>query len=665
MKKGFAALIIALLFQHYGFTQSDSLNIYWKPNTEPTILKYILQRSVENSASFTTLMEVFHPDTQAVDKDLQLGKMYYYRLIAVDSLGIQSDYSDTVNAALPKITNTNFSFPGGVTSGLSVSDIVQDPDNSPGELNLTFSNLSNVQVSRSGNALQITPDPISFVGSASFQLRVEDLIGFWDQKNLLITFTSQSQFTLDIPDLEFLEDASVQIDLDTTYQDPDTAPDQMVWNFAPTQNLNVSFDSNTRVLTVSSKVANWFGSEDMIVSAQNSNGVIRSDTVRVTAIPVNDPPQLSVSTIYLNTQVSPWIIDLWDYVVDVDDPVSSLNFQFLNFQNFQFNFLSPDTPRVEIVAIGNPSAETGQLRVTDPQNASDQKPLTIQIITENTPPIIVNLNKIVTAEDSSVILNLNQFVVDSSNNAQDMRWEIESNNYVTAVYKQTDQTVRITPQKDWFGITTILFRVIDPLDEWDEKIIPVEVESRIDIRDFEASMSLADQATLSWKTDMPAICFFEYWLNLFDKQSMVTSAFPQTLHSVQLTDFSPDSAYSFRITAQDTSGKLTVLVDSVFVLRDMMQVNSQLIVFPNPVKIAAGASQVYVENLPAQARQFLLFNVLGEEVSRADFNGARMQRAQVDLSSLAGTALGSGYYIYMIRDENNRILKKGKLVVIR
>jgi len=165
------------------FSQTNLLHISWDANPEPDIYQYHLFRSVNDLSHFQFLNSTIHPDTQYTDTDaIQPGNFYGYTLTAVDSVGNMSDFSDTVTVGIPKISWDLSTIFNGRTTSFPLITILYDPDDQVSELIPSVSGLQHLRVQVNNDSLEITPDPITYIGQGSFSLRVDDSSGFWDIK---------------------------------------------------------------------------------------------------------------------------------------------------------------------------------------------------------------------------------------------------------------------------------------------------------------------------------------------------------------------------------------------------------------------------------------------------------------------------------------------------
>ena len=92
------------------YAGATSIDLSWTASTSGNISKYLIYRS--NSANATTLVDSTSGATMYADTDLTHGLTYYYRVKAVDSDGIKSDYSNEASTVLA----TKIGVPGDYSS---------------------------------------------------------------------------------------------------------------------------------------------------------------------------------------------------------------------------------------------------------------------------------------------------------------------------------------------------------------------------------------------------------------------------------------------------------------------------------------------------------------------------------------------------------------------
>ena len=160
--------------------------------------QYWLYRSVNNFNDFQIHEIVYHPDSTHTDADsIQPGNLYAYTLVAVDSAGNRSQFSDSVAVGLPKIELQLNDILNNETTYIPLNSFLYDPDHATSELNLTVSNQNNVYIQISNGNLLVTPDPYNYAGIAGFDLEVSDPMGFWDTSNILFVILQSSPSSID------------------------------------------------------------------------------------------------------------------------------------------------------------------------------------------------------------------------------------------------------------------------------------------------------------------------------------------------------------------------------------------------------------------------------------------------------------------------------------
>ncbi|MFC1476906.1 kelch repeat-containing protein [candidate division KSB1 bacterium] len=80
---------------------NESVDLVWNSATEPDILQYTIYRSQINNFTPSSLDSIgftLHPDTTYSDSSVTVGKIYYYKVSAIDSTYNISDFSSQVSA---------------------------------------------------------------------------------------------------------------------------------------------------------------------------------------------------------------------------------------------------------------------------------------------------------------------------------------------------------------------------------------------------------------------------------------------------------------------------------------------------------------------------------------------------------------------------------------
>lgn len=666
MKTLFLKIGLLFLLISLANAQTDSLNISWDANSEPDIHRYKLQRSINSLNSFEDFLTLNHPLTHAVDHSVEPGSLYAYRVAAIDSAGNMSLYTAPVAVGIPEITWQLSSLNTGENTTIPRSSFLNDPDNDAAELQLEISQEDHVSVTVQNESIVLSPSPVSYSGPASFVMRAEDPDELFDVKTVSFEFIEggSTVFIVEIPDITFDEDNDYPIALDSTVTHPNYPPEQISWSFMAGPDLNYSYNSSNRRVTIRSKIPNWNGSDRMIAVATAPDQSTAVDTFFVTIRPVNDPPQASIQSLFISPQ-SNNLFDLKLYADDVDNAPEELSWEFSGYSDFLIEWENEPEKIIKITPLNNAVSENGSFKVSDPAGASDTKQVTLNYVENNTPPHLTFPGEIILAEDSLIVLDLVNFVVDSTNTISELTWQFNTGSHLNAEYNPAEYKLRVWPDRDWFGESSLEFMVSDPFGSSDQQQIVVNVERRNDIENLAIQYQNSGEEFVTLRVEMPSTVEFTYWQDLSRIITVKLTNF-QTRHLFSLGQVVSNTTYHFNLNIYDEAGGTIAIVDSVFYTGALANSPSgqELIVYPNPIKTNKGQQEMIFANLPAETRKIVLYSLVGERVYEEDVSQQSSPEYRINIVNNEAD-FPSGLYIYMIRDESSRILGSGKIVVIR
>jgi len=646
--------------------QTDSLNISWDPNSEPDILRYKLQRSVNSTGNFEDFQITNHPLTHVADQSVEAGKLYAYRAAAIDSAGNMSLYTAPVSVGIPEIQWQLTTVTTGQNTTVPRSSFLSDPDNNVEDLQIQVSQENHVSITVQNANLILSPSPSNYTGPASFTLRAEDSDELYDLKAISFEFIEGSSivFVVEIPDAAFDEDGDFKIKMDTTVTHSNYAANEISWNFMAGPDLQYDYDASKREITIQSKLPNWFGSDQIIAIATAPDQTTEVDTFAVEIFSVNDPPQASIQNLFISPQ-SNNLFDLKLYVVDVDHTPEELTWEFLGYNDFSIEWYDEAGKIIKITPGSNAASETGSFRVSDPENASDTKQVTLTYVENNTPPHLTFQNEISMAEDSVIFLNLVNFVTDSTNTISELTWQFDVGPNLQVQHNPANHTLTIQPGRDWFGQSSIDITVSDPFGLSDQQQVGIVVENRNDIQALSIRNKAGGEISVNIQMEIPSTIDFRYWYNLYQVITISMVNF-QTQHSFNLYNIAPDTTYHFSLFIRDENGRSLSIDDSVFHTGASVSplAKTELIVYPNPVKTAGGHNEMIFTNLPEETKTICLYSILGERVFEEAL--AQPEATEHRINIVNNTVdFPSGLYIYMLRDEKAKVLESGKIAVIR
>jgi hypothetical protein len=137
----------------------------------------------------------------------------------------------------------------------------------------------------------------------------------------------------DLHDHFFNEDESIigAFDLDDYFTDSDGT-----YIFYSSGNISIIVNINENHTVDFYAPPDWHGSEYITIRATDNAGGLAEDTIMVSVIPVNDPPNISSVASQIGVKGKTWILDLTNYISDIDNELDSL-------------IISVDSPYVSVV----------------------------------------------------------------------------------------------------------------------------------------------------------------------------------------------------------------------------------------------------------------------------------------------------------------------------
>jgi hypothetical protein len=153
-------------------------------------------------------------------------------------------------------------------------------------------------------------------------IHVSDGIEIASQQILIIVTNDFSpELLIDLPDVSFNEDSVLEnaFILSDYFYDPDGDTLEYI-TFG--ESIIITINDN---LTVDFSVPeNWYGSEIITFRAIDPYGALAEDRISVIVVPVNDPTTLRSIPDQEKDEGDHWVLDLSQYIMDVDNNVSKL-----------------------------------------------------------------------------------------------------------------------------------------------------------------------------------------------------------------------------------------------------------------------------------------------------------------------------------------------------
>lgn len=453
---------VIFIFSGAALAQTSSLNVLWDANSEPDIQSYRVQRSV-NSASFTDLATVSHPQTEVTDTDVSPGNLYTYRVSAIDDEGNASAFSSPVAAGLPQVLTAGVVLASGASHNVSLATFLVDPDDDLSNLTLTISQENNLTASVQGGDIVIAPNPLTFTGNASFLLRAEDPSGFFDEQTVSVSFSDQVVFTVSIPGVDFDEDGNAELQMDNFVTHTGFNANEISWSFSGGDDLDINYNANNRTLTIQSDQANWFGQNSVSATATDPDQATASGNFTVTVNGVNDAPVANVPALNVTNDPDNNVFDLKPFASDVDNSTAELDWEFFGFNDFDFQWVNQSDKILRIVALSTPAAEQGFFRVFDPQNGADTVAVALNVANDPDLVLEISINDISFDEDNSLTLELADAIVNSDYAFNDLDWTFTEGANLGFSFDPDDRELMLfADDANWFGESFFTVTAIAP-----------------------------------------------------------------------------------------------------------------------------------------------------------------------------------------------------------
>ncbi len=208
------------------------------------------------------------------------------------------------------------------THSLDLTTYVSDVDNAPEDLTLSADDFPRTSVDGFTVSFLYLWAPSDY--SVAVLLSLSDGLAIDSQAIAVRVSNNRPPELINAIDpLQFDEDETVvdAIDLSFHFQD---AEDGDALTYVLTSNKVTATVSSGRVTL--RPAADWFGREVLMIRATDSGGAFAIATVDLDVLPVNDAPRMGDIPAQDRVGGRPWVVDLRDYVSDVDDDLSALTF---------------------------------------------------------------------------------------------------------------------------------------------------------------------------------------------------------------------------------------------------------------------------------------------------------------------------------------------------
>jgi len=335
-----------------------------------------------------------------------------------------------------------------------IYSIVSDPDDSV----FTFTFISShIRGSVSDGQIIITPEPDWF-GIDTLTVIAADPFGLQGSDQGIIEVRSVNDPpVLDLPDsLSFLEDDTLEVDLQTKVADVDDEFSDLTWVFTPSSGLSTNFSSATGLLRL------WAGPDisgpfTLAVKVTDPFQLFDQDTVQVRIAAVNDLPRLSIPDTSV-LQQDALVLDLKAFTTDVDHALSQMS----------WTASGPSHTSVTITAAGvatirpDPAfsgRDTLVFTAADAGGGTSSDTVILDVLRVNQPPVLAAFPDTLIASGDSLVWDLASFVTDPDDPPESLIWSVSGAVQSQVSIEGSMLTLR-APQAAAY-VETLQVRVID------------------------------------------------------------------------------------------------------------------------------------------------------------------------------------------------------------
>lgn len=280
-------------------------------------------------------------------------------------------------------------------------------------------------------------------------------------------------------------------DLDDYFFDIDD--DYLVYTYG-FENIEIYIDAETHEVFVSA-VTEWSGTTEGTFTAMDPTGALKTDTVLVTVIAVNDPPFFeSPGTVHVRYNKT-FYMDASMYVSDPDHALEELtigfNTPYITYSEGEFALLFP--PSESGAPFSEPYVVHVNGNVSDPNGACAPCMFDV-LVSDNNPPEVRTPNPyydfISFLEDEYLnnSMRLDMLFCDLDHSSEDLNYTVSGNQNVIAVV-YPDSTVNFTAAENWSGVEVLEFMAVDPQGAWCSWRLTVTV---IAVNDAPVAYSIPD-----------------------------------------------------------------------------------------------------------------------------------------------------------------------------
>ena len=355
---------------------------------------------------------------------------------------------------------------GATFATINLDDYVTDVDNADAEMTWTKSGNVELLVDITNRvATIIVPFP-QWSGSETITFTATDpgLLSGSDAATFTVSANNDAPVVTAIPNQTISEGGTfATIALDNYVSDPDNTDDQMTWTASGQTDLIVSINAS-RIATVTTPSADWYGSETITFRATDPGLLFDETSVVFTVNNINDAPVVSDIPDQTIAEGATFVtINLDNYVDDIDNPDNQISWDATGETELTVSISIARVATITIPNVNWNGSETITFTATDPELLSDADAATFTVTAVNDAPVVAGIPDQTIAEGAAfTTINLDNYVTDVDNLDSEMNWSFSGNSALTVSIDASRIATITAPSADWNGSETITFTATDP-----------------------------------------------------------------------------------------------------------------------------------------------------------------------------------------------------------
>ncbi len=464
-----------------------------------------------------------------------------------------------------------------------------------------------------------------------------------------------------LPTVDMSSELAIDIDLKTYVFDVEDESDLLTWSHSGSINTGCAITENG--MAQFSVPEQWYGQEELNIYVTDLQNASDSSLIIIYRQDTTSAPSITgLDNLVLNED-SAYTVTLSDHVFDPDNSNEELQVILMNNSNIHLmvdlysNTLTfiPDTNWFgdEIVT----------LQVTDPNGNIDYSEIAVTVNNINDPPQFSQIGNRTIIGNTLLTIELSEFIADADglNDIAEIDIFSSGNNYIGYHLDKNNYQVTFFAPSDITASETFMILICDNYDIEASNVFLIDVieenlEGLVGINFFGSQTTI----NMSWITKQETRDYVEYGFDISYGSSSEQEDYFSDQHNHTLENLVENSEYHFRIVSESENG-LVYSADSVFYTGESSA--DQINVFPLPYVKSEDIENrgIFFTNLPLNSK-VNIFNLLGEPVFKAE-NISSNYRWSVENNS--GKKLSSGLYLYAINNHKNKVISRGKIIIVR